>query len=742
MPNYFVGRCYLGSSGQFIPTKHLLKKHFSSHQWFCEKYLKTPFEGSKGFAGYYTVGCKYKKLERNDTNQIEAGLMSLDYDGLKTSPRVFCGPLIASGINFCYYTTPKHKPEIDERFHLNIFFSKEITSQKQLAVNITYIENLLGIKSDNVSKNWSQPRFFPTVFDSKNNDFEYFGYFDGEYFEPIEAINEEEERFSEIEDKSNKIENMIKIIVDGKADTGLHEATRNYAYGMVQDGIAPATVKATLQGLMSNYDLSNPRQKENYNKINSLVDSAAKKIHIEALDSSEWSTKNSKYNNVYTDYPDQQGVLGEFIQYCMEWMDYPNKQIATIAVHALISTLGGRVYSLESGSGIILNALLTGRSGIGKSYVKKFCVYMLDNCSLNTNLSSSLIGSAAYSTLQTLIEEIKSHGTLLSIRTESGQMDKSKAGDMDRLMAYELELATASGSNGYVSGMGYKEKQVPLYSPAVTTVRESVAEIQNEADLLNKSAIAGAAGRRNHVIIDEIKKLHDENEERTNDIPKFFKKLVFELYKKSNAPNQRSKVVSPLPKEYWTFIQYKDPKYMLQKRKKWIELENKYAREGEAFLYTHYARLIERLPAWAARLAICESISSPIISNRHIDIAEESAEAELASHTKYLLTGKLDTPLDQASNYIISLFVGDMTKHKTLIRKHTDAKLLSQGVAVYSLVIQALRNRRELYSKISSVPNFMLQLEKLLITSGLQFVSKEDAWKTYKEKRRLIRRVI
>ena len=57
-------------------------------------------------------------------------------------------------------------------------------------------------------------------------------------------------------------------------------------------------------------------------------------------------------------------------------------------------------------------------------------------------------------------------GSLLSVRTESGQGDKSTAGDMTRVLLYELELATESGSQGYVSSGGQNDKIPALFSQA------------------------------------------------------------------------------------------------------------------------------------------------------------------------------------------------------------------------------------------------------------------------------------
>jgi hypothetical protein len=78
---------------------------------------------------------------------------------------------------------------------------------------------------------------------------------------------------------SRTMDDMIAVIAAGLADTGLHSSTRDYAYGQVQDGVKPATIKANLRNIMKDYDLSNPRMLENWAKVEALVDSQYRKYH-------------------------------------------------------------------------------------------------------------------------------------------------------------------------------------------------------------------------------------------------------------------------------------------------------------------------------------------------------------------------------------------------------------------------------------------------------------------------------
>lgn len=101
-------------------------------------------------------------------------------------------------------------------------------------------------------------------------------------FPPI--LKEDVPQHESTED-SREIDEMISIIVAGKPNTGLHRATRDFAYGQIKDGVPPKTVEAALRGFMAGYDMSDPRQKENYEKINGVVYSAYKKFRSEPVTS-------------------------------------------------------------------------------------------------------------------------------------------------------------------------------------------------------------------------------------------------------------------------------------------------------------------------------------------------------------------------------------------------------------------------------------------------------------------------
>ena len=752
---------FLGTSYEDTPTGELKKKQVDSFKDFCQKYLSTCLQGKKNDY-YVTIGDNYELTKartdapalsykasdhyhRNNKSQLSAWLLPFDGDSSKSSNSSCIAPvdvheaLIKIGYTHVIYTTHSHIPRIKNRWRL--FIPCKMTSPKQLSLSVNYLyKQLVNAGCDDLelsseSKTWSVPWYLPTRDFPEDGNFEYYEYFDGIDFLAIDSNSPETKIKSENTEESRTVTAMLETIAKGGADTGLHKATRDLAYGLVKDGCAPGTVKAILHFVSSNYSVENPRQVENKSKIDSLVDSATTKVLEEIKPSTDWDRLLSDSARIYTAYPNQRSVMEELVQTCLKWMPYPNRQIAVIAAHSLISVLGGRVYTLENGSGIVLTALVTGRSTIGKSFIKKFCIFCLNNFQL-ANVSQDFIGSHFYTSSKNLVQELSEAGSLLSVRTESGQSDKSNAGDMTRVLMYELELATESGSAGYVSSGGQNEKIPSLFSPSVTTIRESVAQIQNEADLMNTTAISGVAGRRSHVLIDPIKPSFNENQLR--ELSSNIKSLILSLYKKA-ANEQRKKVTEPLPKNLWTIITYKNPQYLAKKRRDWINKENQAAMQQMHFESTFYGRLGERLPSWAARLAIVDNTENPIITNEHIDIAEESLIAELSASNLQQDSGELDSDINQTAAFVIDLFRGDMTENKSLLNDK-NGEMLKDGACELHRIMNRARSRGSYKKAASRIPQIDNILINTLKTRGLTELTKDESKEKYGYGGRVLKR--
>ena len=754
---------FFGSSYNGTPTAQLHKTQVSSFKDFCEKHLKYCDKGEKN-EYYITIGDSYKitkgdpsrepgsytskdHYKRNNDSQVSAWLLPFDGDSSLTnkdsciSPRTAHETLVKLDYNHVIYTTHSHVRDIRNRFRILIPCTMLDKSQLKPTVNHLYrqlVENGCDqLALSNESKTWSVPWFLPTRSNPDDGHYEYYAHFEGKDYKCITVDEVIQNAPTESSSESRSTESMITIIREGIADTGLHEATRDLANGMIKDGVAPTAVKAMLHGLTAGYSDDNPRQVENKNKIDKLVDSANLKFKTAVpIDTIAWK-KADINDRVYTRYPDQQGSMENLVQFCMEWMHYPNRQIAITSAHALISTLGGRVYTLPTGSGVTLTTLVTGRSTIGKSNIKKFCIWALNNFML-VNAAPQFIGSHFYTSSKNLVDELMKAGSLLSVRTESGQSDKSSAGDMNRVMMYELELATESGRDGYVSSGGQNDKIPDLYSPAVTTIRESVAQIQNEADIINASSISGIAGRRSHVIIDPIKGPFNHN--RKTKLPEHLRLLILEIYKLA-SDERRKNIDEPLDPDLWITIKYKNKDYLVSKLETWRRKENDAAAMEMHFESTFYGRLGQRVPAYAARLAICDNPVTPIITDDHLVTAEASLVAEFDSNRGQQLSGDLDNPWDRTTSKIVELFEGNLMEDKRLVNYTGNTKeMLMNGCISWTAIAGILRYSDEMQI-ISKQANFHTSMQQHLNAKNIILLDKDTTTKLYGKRSRIFQRI-
>ncbi|RLI66174.1 MAG: hypothetical protein DRO88_02590 [Promethearchaeia archaeon] len=666
--------------GEHKHTAVLKPFEINSLSDFYEKFVKDPLKGSKG--GFYFTTASEVELtpaskentkdgrdkdhyRRNLKTHVSSWCVCIDGDQSVDNPDSCIDPILihqslkAQNINHIIYTTSSYNPPQVFKWRLIVpceLKKGSFLKQRHVAtVSKLYdLINCKDLKQSNESFTLPQMWFLPAVPDPGVSEYQSFYHFSGEDLTPMGPGSKQNLPTGTTSycPESEIVNNIVHGI------SPLHASINKYIYGNIQDGRKPEAIKATLHGLTSGWNMNDDKLKKYKEDLNRLVDAAASKFkHPENDD--HWQVEEEKRTDkrVYTRYPDQGGLFEELVKCCMDWMIFPNRQIAVTAARTVISTLGARSYTLPTGKGIALTALITGRSTIGKSNIKKFFIWVLDNFVLGSR-SQEFLGAQYYTSVKNMVEDLTEKYSLLSVRTESGQSDKSKAGDMSRVMAYELEFSTESGESGYISSGAQNDKIPALYSPGVTTIRESVAEIQSDADVMNQTTVAGVAGRRSHVIIDPIKAPMNTN--RIDKVPTKIRKLINQLYKIASDPNKKD-CTRPLEPKHWIYIQYADEKFFKSRWQYWLDQENKAALNRDDYESTFYGRLYERVPAYAGILAVCDNPEKPLITNDHLKIAEKSLFAEFNAHRKQEETGVFDSELDKLIKKIEEIFIGDMT---------------------------------------------------------------------------------
>jgi hypothetical protein len=512
-----------------------------------------------------------------------------------------------------------------------------------------------------------------------------------------------------------------------------------------------ASAKATLHALTINYDLNDPRQKENKGKIEALVDSAYKNLDQELLKATakEWEdTENKPFDEPSTSYPDYGGHFEELIQYCMRWQRYPSRALAVVSCNALISTLAGRTYSYEDGNGVVYTALLTGASTSGKASIKKFCIHMLDNFDTiqhnnpsggkvpsTPHHSTLFLGGLSYSSANNIVTDVIAfRGSLLIVHTEGAHSEVSSAGDQKNVLVCYLELATNHGQNGRLQRKVQNDKVPELFSPAVTSVRESVYEIQKEADALNKSSTSGVEGRRSRVHIGINRE--NENRNREFEIPETIKRKLKKLFMRySNT--KRHDPTKPYPKELWEFIKIEDNDYLYDLSDDWNAKRYLHLKKGDMYTGTFYGRLKERVFTQGGIKAVYENPDNPILTTAIVKTTVRVLEAEASTYSE--LRSEALSPWDEMISSIVSFFTGSLVeKNRTITSMHkSNIELLEKGACKFSAIKQGILKKVNSYEFLQQKhgDRFEQILFQKLEYEGISRYSKEDMWKLFKAKK-------
>lgn len=763
----------MNKNGEQVPGAELKEIEIKDFKNLYETFFETPLQGSKADA-YITIAKEVEitkgdpsssvEYRRNDHyhrynhTQLSAQFIAYDGDASKSDSES-CIPVseihtALDRLNYRYilYTTHSHS-KTKNRWRVIIpCFIDHIDKHKPTMLRL--FQELEAICPDlkwtNESKTWSQPWYvalrdnpedglYESYFNNKGRDF--LAVNASPSGSPSGSSNRSSQFSSSSAEESATEAEMLNVLLTGGHP--LHQTMNNYIYGRIKDGMKPGAVKSHLHAFTQSWDLSDSRLQSRKNDIDRLVDQASTKFSAIEAECSHWTEEISTEKRIFTEYPNLGGRMEEMVQEFMQWCPVPNRQIAVLSVRALIATMGGRVYSLPGGGGIALTALLTGRSTIGKSFIKKYINWVLSAGRLQ-NYSADYLGAQLYTSAKNFIEDYLSKNSLLSIRTESGQSDGSNSGDMSRVRVYELEASTNSGPAGYISAGGQnkqngKEVLPALYSPSITTIRESVAKIQNDADVLNQSTVSGIAGRRSVVIVDPIQAYYNTNQLK---LPSEKTKRLIDQLNKIASEECRKNPTVPMKPEHWIEIKYEDPEYLISRHRVWTDKNNAAYLADDELTATMYGRLGERIPAFAACLAIVENPLTPVVSTKQFQIAEQCLINEQTALNAANANGDAEGPWTAVERKIKEIFSGDLTRHVKRYPATQQKKALKElkdgclGMSPLSIIIQHL----EAYKLVKSKPGFTREFESRLENLDIHKLSTGECQASYGHRRKTFKR--
>lgn len=469
-----------------------------------------PRKGGKHL-GYFVRG-ELIPAERKDANLASADLLVLDGDATNTNDESCCPPidvniaLTEMGINHFIYTTHSHT------FNKNKFrvvIPCKIDNKENLSKTVDKIlaelkEHDVDIKNVKEMSTWSQPWFIPSRDNPEDGVFEHYEYFEGNDYEQVYESNSKSNTnpMASSDDSPSdsrtgeSISDIISTITNGSE--GLHHAINKYAYMQIKDGIAPAVVTATLQGLMTACPTQDQRWQERFADIPRCVDGAVNRIAEEGtVDVTDLNVKGSeKLENI----PWPPGLLGQLAEDAHKMQIYQYREVAVVSAIGLVAGICGRKFNV-SNTGLNVYLTLIMDTGMGKDSIVKFITKALfDVVDEGDGLAtSSFLGKSKFTGSKAIVNRMKNALSQISVFTEAGLLMQTKSGDQSGLLRALLDIYTKSGSNDIFVGAEYsdEDKSVPnLRAPALSIINESTADSLQQAFRDNNSIDSGHLPRQ------------------------------------------------------------------------------------------------------------------------------------------------------------------------------------------------------------------------------------------------------
>jgi len=216
---------------------------------------------------------------RHDSAIKSAQFLIIDADNSKATPKEVFHVLRNCEYAHFIYTSHSHSAEHN---NFRVVMPCSISDKKYMVATAKSVIDLLAVSKvdvDYVTEMgvWSQAWYLPTRDDPDDGVFEYYEYMDGTEYMEVEKESKAGKSTSNssgnlVLDDVQTMDTMIQTIITGAE--GLHHAMKSYSYGQIQDGVAPAVVIATLQGLMQAIPNKDSRWQDRYGDIERLVNGA------------------------------------------------------------------------------------------------------------------------------------------------------------------------------------------------------------------------------------------------------------------------------------------------------------------------------------------------------------------------------------------------------------------------------------------------------------------------------------
>lgn len=474
----------------------------------------------------------------------------------------------------------------------------------------------------------------------------------------------------------------IAAILDSK---NYHNSLTSIALSLSNHGLSREMQLYALRGIM----LSIPKDKRrpewddriSDEHLYECIDSAVNKVDSEHVDVTESPDIDDEYlAEQQINFPP--GLIGVMCQEIKEMAPYENNAIALAGGIGLAAGIVGRRYN-ALGMGLNIYIALLADSGIGKANLKDAINKALRGRGGNTNAGALFIGRSRFTGPRPVFEMLATGLSRICVLEEAGLMAESRAGDQAGISRVTLDLFTSSGYGKWAGDEGYskKEDSIPvLPSPALSIIHVSTPKSFLKA-LRSKSAeVSGEVARL--WMLRTIGEKPYLNTNRRVDFSKPIIERIEALIK--TCVNMQKPECEEMP------VDMKIEQTMYTDANKWVDLENKYLREGDHLRRTLCSR------AWAKVVklaAICSAFNGlNEIGAQEYKWAHETVTSELGFIQNTFTHESTDNLLDVVKSVMFPAILKCLKRQFKVDVKCSPPRLAKKGIFTYTNMSQILFN--------------------------------------------------
>lgn len=209
------------------------------------------------------------------------------------------------------------------------------------------------------------------------------------------------------------------------------------------------------------------------------------------------------------------------------------------------------------------------------------------------------------------------------------------------------------------------------------------------------------------------------------------------------ADPRRKDCTKQMEDKLWNVVMSEDETFLRTREDLWLEKENKAAAAGDNLESTFYGRLYERVPAFAAALAIADDPLAPLISNQQYLLAEKSLYSEFCTSREQSTDGSLMGHWGVIEKKLVDIFSGDMTRHITRYDKrlHKIAQKELEAGCIEWTPLSRILQHMDAYVVAKGERGFSREFEDRASSANIEKMSVFKTTEQFGHKRTIYKRI-